>query len=168
MDCFASCKLSLKCSSNGDFTKINSNDQLDLIGSCLTGCDSSSTYTFNLYAFSSGSGQWILFINSSYYFTSGKSNTGFSILKNLFTDNPSLVIWKVELIVSVASAQTTNQTFQGTTSMKIMVNFPPIPGICDVNPKKGNTTNIFYITCDTWTDLDGNVEKYSFYGKYFT
>ena len=135
-----------------------------MIGSCLVGCESSASYLFNLYKFISGTNQWSLFTNSSYYFTSGQSNTGFSILKYLFSDNLSQTIWKVELVINAVSIASTNQSFQGKASMQILVNFPPLPGVCEVFPKEGNTTTIFNIFCDLWTDTDGIIKKYVFYG----
>ena len=135
-------------------------------GSCLVGCDSSSIYTFNLYFFNTGSSQWSLLANSSYYYTSGKSKTDLTIFDNLFSDFPSQAIWKVELTVSVVSTLYSNQTFQGLTSMQIYVNFPPLPGICTVNPTEGNTTSLFTISCNSWTDPDGSITNYAFYGKF--
>jgi hypothetical protein len=134
------------------------------MGSCLVGCDSSSIYTFKLYFLNSTSGQWSLFTNSLYYYTSGKSNTDLTILNNLFSDYPSQAIWKVELTVSLATTST-NETFQGTSSMQIYVNFPPSPGICTVSPTQGNTTSLFTITCNSWSDADGSITNYAFYGK---
>jgi hypothetical protein len=118
-----------------------------------------------LYFLDSTSGQWSIFTNSLYYYTSGQSNTDLTILDNLFTDYPSQIIWKVELTVSLVSSLFTNQTFQGTSSMQIYVNFPPLSGICGVSPTQGNTTSLFTITCNSWTDPDGSVTNYAFYGK---
>ena len=134
-------------------------------GSCLVGCDGSSVYTFKLYFLDSTSGEWSLLTNSLYFYTSGKSNTDLTILDNLFSDYPSQAIWKVELTVSFTSALFTNETYQGTSSMQIYVNFPPLPGICTVNPTEGNTTSLFTISCNSWTDPDGSIANYAFYGK---
>jgi len=131
----------------------------------LIGCDSSSTYTFNLYLFNNSTSQWTYFSNSSYYFTSGQSNTDFTISKSLFTDYPSQNVWKIELIVNVASTLSTNQTYQGATSMQILVNFSPLSGVCTVNPFYGNTTSLFNIMCNSWKDPDGSVTNYAFYSK---
>jgi ssDNA-binding Zn-finger/Zn-ribbon topoisomerase 1 len=51
--------------------------------------------------------------------------------------------------------------------MQIYVNFPPLPGICTVSPTEGNTTSLFTISCNSWTDPDGSVTNYAFYGKNF-
>ncbi len=134
-------------------------------GSCLVGCDSSSSYTFNLYFLNAGTSQWSLLTNSSYYYTSGQSNTDLTILDNLFNDFPSQAIWKVELSVNVVSTLYSNQTFQGLSSMQIYVNFPPLPGSCAVSPTEGNTTSLFYFICNSWTDPSGFVTNYAFYGN---
>ena len=132
----------------------------------MVGCDGSSIYTFKLYFLNSTSGEWALFTNSLYYSTSGQYNTDLTIFDNLFSDYPTQAIWKVELIVSsVSSALFTNETYQGKSSMQIFVNFPPLPGICTVSPTEGNTTTLFTISCNSWTDPDGSVTNYAFYGK---
>ena len=116
--------------------------------------------------FNSVTSQWTLFTNSSYFYTSGQSNTQLTLLKQLFTDYPSQIIWKIELIVNVvASLYGPNQTYQGSTSMKLYVNFAPLPGSCNVSPTFGNTSTLFYINCNSWTDPDGSITSYSFYGK---
>jgi hypothetical protein len=133
------------------------------------GCNSSSIYTFSVYFFNTGTSQWSLLTNTSYFYTSGQSNTDLTILDNLFSDYPSQAIWKVDLTVSVAPTSFSNETYQGITSMQIYVNFPPLPGTCTVSPTEGNTTSIFYFVCNSWTDPGGYVTNYVFYGKtYFT
>jgi hypothetical protein len=112
---------------------------------------------------SSGTNQWSLFTNSSFYYTTGRSNSDLTILKNLFHDNPLQVIWKIELVVALS----TNQSYQGLTSMQIYVNFSPKPGVCTVSPNVGNTTDLFYIICNSWTDPDGSITNYAFFGKIF-
>ena len=113
--------------------------------------------------FNINNSQWSLFTNSCY--TSGQSNTHLTILKNLFSDYNSQAIWKVELIVTEATTIATNQTSHGSTSILILVNFPPLPGYCSVTPTFGNTTNLFNIICNSWTDPDGTITNYAFYGK---
>jgi hypothetical protein len=117
--------------------------------------------------YQSATNQWYLFTNSSFYFTTGRSNRDLTILKNLFSDYSSQIIWKIELIVYTeqASNTPTNQTDQGSTSMKIYVNFSPLPGVCNISPNEGNTTSLFHIICSSWTDPDGSVSNYAFYGN---
>jgi len=130
----------------------------------LIGCDSGSEYKFNLLMLNSTTNQWSLFTNSSYFYNSGQFNTGFTVLKNLFSDYSSQIIWKVELVVNVALNLDSNQTFQGSTSVQFFVNFPPLAGVCIITPTVGNTTDIFNIICNSWTDPDGSITKYAYYG----
>ena len=151
-----------------DYTKINSNDQLDLKGSCLIGCtaDSSLAYTYNIYLFNSPLNQWIPFTNSSYYRRNGHLNSDITILKDLFEDFPSQTIWKIELIINVL--YTNNQSYSGYVSMKIYVNFSPRPGTCDISPRVGTTNTLFFIYCDQWTDADsGSISSFDYYGRHF-
>lgn len=129
----------------------------------MVGCDSSSTFTYNVYRLDTLSNIWSPFTNYSYFYTSGISKTDLTIFKDLFSENPTQAIWKIELTVNVASSS--NQSYQGSASMKILVNFPPVPGVCDVTPKDGNTTTLFYIMCDSWNDADGSIAGYTFYSK---
>jgi hypothetical protein len=139
---------------------INANDQLDLKGSCLIGCNgNSSINTYNLYMHSSITNQWIPFTNSSYYYqTDLTPNSFLTIRQNLFEDFSSQIIWKVELVVN-------NENVYGSTSMLLYVNFPPKSGSCDINPKNGTTSSQFQIICKNWVDSNGDVTKYSFYSK---
>jgi hypothetical protein len=131
----------------------------------LIGCDKSSTFTYKLYILDPSTNVWSLFTNSTYYYTSGVSNNQLTILESLFSDYPTQIVWKIELVVNGASSSLYNETYEGTTSMQIYVNFSPIPGVCSVSPTEGNTTSLFYIICNSWTDPDGSVTNYAFYGK---
>jgi hypothetical protein len=150
------------------FTKINSNDQLDLIGSCLSNCDGVGfVYNFTLFYstqnFPLTSVQWIQFNLNSYYVTSGFENEKLMIKKQLFQDYP-FVLWKVQLIGDLIISQ--NETSQGQSSKVFYVNYPPKNGLCDVNPKNGTTNDLFTLYCLNWIDSDGVVVEYVYYGKY--
>jgi hypothetical protein len=142
--------------------KINANDQLDLKGSCLSGCDKeSSIFTFNLYTLNPSSNQWILFTNNSYFFyTNLNPQTDLTIKEELFQDFPTQSIVKVEFNVYVPSKNTS-----GSTSIIFLVNFPPRNGLCDINPKNGTTDTLFSISCWNWNDTDGNLDSFAYYGN---
>ena len=144
---------------------LNSNDQLDLIGSCLVGCTrNSSIYTYNLYMLNNNTNQWIPFTNSSFYYqTDLTPNSFLTIRQNLFEDYPSQILWKVELVVNCVLPN--NENVNGSTSVLFYVNFPPKSGSCDINPKNGTTSTQFQIICTNWVDSNGAITKYSFYGK---
>jgi hypothetical protein len=130
--------------------KINANDQLDLKGSCLSGCDKESTiFTYYLYMLNSSSNQWISSTNNSYFFYTGLNpQTDLTIKEELFQDFPSQTVWKVELNVYVPSKNTS-----GSTSIIFLVNFPPKNGLCDINPKNGTTNTLFSFSCSNWVDI---------------
>ena len=147
-----------------DYTKINANDQFDLNGLCIVGCNATNLiYTFNIYMLIAT--QWQVFSNSSYYYTSGASNNDLTIKKNLFSDYPNQVYWKVELVLQQYNSP--NESYFGYSSMQVYVNFPPLPGKCDITPKNGSTTTLFNLFCDQWTDNSGTIKSYDFYGKNF-
>ena len=141
---------------------MNSNDQLELEGSCLAGCTGSISYKFSLFMFVSGT--WIHFTNSSYYFTWGSLNSDLTIIQNLFNENSSQIIWKIQLNVDVVYL---SQSYTGSTSMQIYVNYPPSPGLCNINPTNGTTSTFFQLSCNGWTDGLGTVAYFSFYSMVY-
>ena len=140
--------------------KINANDQLDLKGHCLNGCDNeTSIYTYHLYMLNSTKKQWIPFTNPSFYFYTGLyPYKELTIKEKLFQNYSSQSIWKVELIIFVP-----NKNLSGSASIIFLVNFPPKGGSCDINPKNGTTSTQFQIICTDWVDLNGAIAKFSFY-----
>ena len=144
--------------------KINANDQLDLKGYCLNGCDNeTSIYTYHLYMLNSTSNQWIPFTNPSLYFYTGLyPYKDLTLKEELFQNYSSQTIWKVELSLFVG-----NKNRSGSASILFLVNFPPKNGSCDINPKNGSTETIFSISCWNWLDKDGSMDSFSYYGMHF-
>ena len=144
--------------------KVNSNDQLDLEGLCLSNCDGKSLmYTFNLYQMDSILKTWSLFTNNSYFYKSGLSYDSFVIRKDLFRDFPSQPYWKVELNVSLTTYA--DEILTASSSIMFFVNFSPTNGMCNLSPNTGTTNTKFTIVCANWIDNDGEVTSYSYYGK---
>ena len=147
--------------------KINANDQLDIKGACLSGCDRDlNYYNFRLYMFNSN--QWISFPNTSYYFKTGISpQHDLTVKEDLFQDYSFQAIWKIELEVFLPK-----RNINGSTSIVFLVNYPPRFGFCNIDPRNGTTNTIFSISCLNWIDSDGGLDSYSYYGikllKYFT
>ena len=139
--------------------KINANDQLDLNGFCLNGCETSdNSFVYTLYMLNSN--QWIQFTNVSYYFYTGSMpQTSLTVKEDLFKENVFQEIWKIELNVFVSS---TNKS--GSASIIFYVNFPPQQGSCDINPKNGTTNTLFSISCINWFDSNGILTSFYYYG----
>jgi len=145
--------------------KVNANDQLDLKGSCLVGCNGTSlVYSYNIYMLQSPT-TWVPFTNPSYFQQSGSLNSVLTVSQQLFADYPAQIIWKIELVLQVVLSA--NETYFSPSSMSIFVNFPPIPGTCDVFPKSGNTSMQYSIICNNWADASGVVVTFVFYGNEF-
>jgi hypothetical protein len=148
--------------------QINGNDQLDLKGSCLSGCQNGDilTFSYNLYSLNSGTNQWNIFIDNSYYYLTGKTLSDLTIKKQLFSDLYTQNIWKIDLILTDLNP-ILNLTQIATSSLIFFVNQPPSAGTCDINPKSGNTSTLFAISCINWIQHDGSpVLNYVFYGKF--
>ena len=142
--------------------KINANDQLDLKGHCLNGCDNEiSIYTYHFYMLNSTTKQWIPFTNPSFYFYTGLyPYKDLTIKEDFFQNYSSQSIWKVELNIFVPS-----KNLSGSASILFLVNFPPKDGSCDINTKNGTTETIFSISCKNWFDTDGSLDSFAYYGK---
>ena len=146
--------------------QINGNDQLDLKGSCLSGCKINDvlTFSFNLYIFDSISRKWNQFTKSSYYYLTGKTQSDLTIKKHLFSDYKNQSVWKIDLIL-INKNPLQDQTQLATSSLIVYVNQPPSSGTCDIDPKSGTTSTFFSITCSNWIQLVGGpVLNYVFYG----
>lgn len=151
----------MKCKQFYDFTKINANDQLDLLGSCSSGCNNGNdfAYVYNLFMYDDVNNLWPPYTNNLNYFQTGRANSDLTILSDLFMGNPQQIIWKIELNVFSST-----QNLTGYTSILLYVNFPPIPGSCNVDPLLGTTSTLFTLTCVGWFDSDGLLISYAFYG----
>ena len=155
----------MKCKPYEIYMKVNSNDQLDLKGSCLSQCDGKSlAYNYELSSWNTVLNQWILFApNNSYYYTTGKTNSNLVITKKLFEDFSSQIIWKVDLNLDVKTYD--DERLTSTTSLLFYVNFSPKNGTCNLNSKNATTNEIFLFSCMNWIDPDGSVASYAYYGK---
>ena len=163
-DTIFSCKFPSKCTPYLDYTKINSNDELDLIGSCLAECDGLSvTNAFYIYMLNSSSNEWHSFTNETYFYQSIESETNLIFLNELFKLFPRQNIWKIKFRTTVLTYSHTNLT--GESSIIFYVNHPPLNGTCDIQPKNGSTNDLFYISCEKWSDVEGNIQSYSYYGR---
>ena len=94
--------------------------------------------------------KWVPFTNWSYYYQTGMLNSDLTILSNLFMDNPSQVIWMIELSTYISS-----RNVRGSSSIILYINFPPMSGTCAISPTNGTDETLFTINCYGWIDPDG-------------
>jgi hypothetical protein len=164
------CTFPLKCVPYNDYTMINSNDQLDVTGLCLNGCEETNvTYVFSLFRYEqvNGSNEWMLFNQSQYYFFQGESSERLIVTNDLFT-NDKIVYLKITLNVF---SNTDNEMLHGDSSIIFLINYPPIDGGCSVDPINGTTSQLFTFKCYNWTDFNGinksSIVKYVYFGSFF-
>ena len=154
------CKFNQKCKPHGDYLKINSNDQLDIKGLCLTGCNGDGlSFKYDIYALPAPSNKWTPFTQFGYFYVSNKLGTDLTLKEDLFRNFSSQIIWKIELTLNIAS-----RNVSGKTSLLFFVNFPPHLGLCMVTPQNGSTLTLFQIKCSGWTDPEGSLVQFDFYG----
>jgi hypothetical protein len=146
--------------------KINSNDQLELKGTCLSNCNGKSLiYSFAVYQLDPVLKTWIIFTNNSYFYSAGLSNEYLVILKDLFRDFPNQVYWKVESEFQLTTYA--GDTLNALASIIFYVNFSPQNGMCSTSPIIGTTNTLFTIYCNNWIEKDGDIVSYSYYGEKF-
>ena len=127
---------------------------------CLSGCNGlDMSFKYNFYTLNSNTSQWIPFDNSSYYYPTIQSNADITVLSDLFRDYSNYIIWKFELVITVVALNKSQYT-----SLVAYINQPPVPGMCGMNPINGTTSTIFTIFCADWSDNDGGLTNYTFYG----
>ena len=143
---------------------MNANDQLDLNGSCLSGCNGKDLkYSYTIYMMNS-SNQWNLYTNASYFYQTGRAGSDITMLSDIFFEFSYVLVWKIEMIVNLTTFD--NLNLIGASSIIIYVNQPPIPGSCDIIPKNGTTSDLFTIFCDQGSDsTEGLYVNYTYYGN---
>ena len=99
--------------------------------------------------------------DSSYYHASDLLNL--TVKSELFKAySNSVDLWRFELVTYL-----TDRNMSSSTSLLVYVNEPPRPGKCDISPTNGTTTTLFTIYCAEWTDNDGGLVNFTFYGWTF-
>lgn len=85
-------------------------------------------------------------------------------MSSFFTKNPTITQFKIDATLTTYS--NTSGISTGKASLIFKINQTPKGGICNVTPLKGITADtLFTINCLNWVDLDGQIVKYSYYGK---
>ncbi|UJR09075.1 hypothetical protein I4U23_013322 [Adineta vaga] len=156
------CVISTLCSPNLEFQLVNPTTQVALFAFCVGVCENLVDIHWNIYKSdsnsSSNSTQWTLFdrmitYENIWFFGSNTSN--FTASYRLFVDNPSIRLWRFEVVYQFANESS-------TSALNFVINQSPSNGSCTMNPKNGTTTSSFTVSCPNWYDEDG-VKDYSLY-----
>ena len=148
------CVIVTLCSPNLEYQFVNPTTQVALFSLCLGNCSSIQKIVWNVYSGQANSSLWILFNQTQNYFF-GKSSSNFTVLNQLFIQNPTILFWKFEVVYSFP-----NET--STSALQFVINQPPENGSCSISPSNGTITTLFEIACPNWFDEDG-IKDYSLY-----
>jgi len=148
------CVIVTLCSPNLEYQFVNPTTQVALFSLCIGNCSSIQKIVWNVYSGQANSSLWILFNQTQNYFF-GKSSSNFTVLNQLFIQNPTVQFWKFEVVYSFA-----NET--STSALQFVINQPPQNGSCSISPSNGTITTLFEIACSNWFDEDG-IKDYSLY-----
>jgi hypothetical protein len=95
---------------------------------------------------------------------SGSSTANFTLLPALFKIDPYALIYQVSVTITATTSQGINS---GTSSLFFYANQLPTGGLCFITPSTGIalSTN-FTLACDGWSDPDGVVTQYQYFGNF--
>lgn len=83
-----------------------------------------------------------------------------TLKKGLFDANPDASYWKIELQADL------NSTLTGSSSILFKLNSLPYGGACFSDAYNGTALETYFlIQCNDWTDSDGHINRYEFYGS---
>jgi len=148
------CVIVTLCSPNLEYQFVNPTTQVALFSLCIGNCSSIQKIVWNVYSGEANSSLWILF-NQTQNYSFGKSSSNFTVLNQLFIQNPTILFWKFEVVYSFP-----NET--STSALQFVINQPPQNGSCSISPSNGTITTLFEIACPNWFDEDG-IKDYSLY-----
>jgi hypothetical protein len=96
----------------------------------------------------------------------GSFTPSFTLLPAVFKIDPYALIYQVSVTVTSTTSQGINS---GTSSLFFYVNRLPEGGSCSITPNTGIalSTN-FTLTCSGWTDPDGSISQYQYFGIVFS
>lgn len=82
----------------------------------------------------------------------------------LFSDYKQVTYWRIDFTVyTTTSGVITN----GTSSLTLKINQPPYNGFCSLSNSNGIAFHTYFtVSCSNWTDADGYVTSYGFFGQY--
>lgn len=104
--------------------------------------------------------------DSDVKFISGESANKVALYPALFSVDPNVILWKVE--GSIRAISEIYGLASSQSSLVLATNKLPTGGSCSIDPLEGITMDTeFTVVCQNWTDIDGNITKYEFYGKLY-
>ena len=148
------CVIVTLCSPNLEYQFVNPTTQVALFSLCLGNCSSVQKIIWNVYSGQSNSSLWILFNQAQNWFF-GNRSSNFTVINQLFLQNPTIQFWKFEVVYSFPSETS-------TSALNFVINQPPVNGSCSISPLNGTITTLFTISCPNWFDEDG-IKDYSLY-----
>lgn len=153
------------CKPSYNQKRVNSNNNLQLTGECVDGCEGASSiqYVYKVYPNTGTETNKIFNTNiyslSNAWFKGNPNSNELSIISETFNNMSSVKHWKVTLSVIV------DMNKVGESSLIFNVNSKPFGGTCSVNSNNGYAlTSYFTIKCLNWQDSDGEIMRYEYQG----
>jgi hypothetical protein len=87
----------------------------------------------------------------------GINSSMFTATNRLFSSNKNVSYWQFVAIY-------TDGDREGSGSVQLKTNHPPVKQFCSINPINGHTSQLYTVICQNWTDLDG-IKDYFLHGK---
>ena len=165
---FLRCRIPSFCKPSGKLIKINPANQLIVQSDCIDGFSRSTAlfYEHKLYLRKTSNQNWEPLNGSMIdFYTLGSKSKEFTIIPNLFQIYPSILQWRIELVIQ--STFQDNSTTYGLAVMNLKINEKPYNGSCLLNTTTGFALYTYFeIECGNWTDNDGFIVRYEYFAKY--
>ena len=95
----------------------------------------------------------------------GSNTRMLTLMPSLFEKYSDTLNWKIELSLEAITDQSGTST--GFSSLILLRNQVPKNGTCAIYPTRGYAMDtLFNISCSNWTDPDGFIAKYEYFGEY--
>ena len=169
--------ISTLCVANVEFQLLNPTSQLSLVARCSSNCCTKrGNLTWNIYQGSTNLSaenviHWTPFnpTNLDHFFGQcffsppvltdlcssplGMNRSHFTADQELFSSNPSITLWRFEVVYSTPSERS-------VSALNFEINSPPRNGSCSISPLNGSTLTPFTVSCFNWFDED-QIKDYS-------
>ncbi|CAF0985088.1 unnamed protein product [Brachionus calyciflorus] len=160
---FLKCKVLKSCEIYSEYQIISEANDILLETYCQYGCQyiDSIIFTYEVYKKTSILGDWLELDQREMEYVSGNFTKEFNIQSALFNIS-SFIYLKIELTTTITSLGYSKSSKNISLFKK---NSKPFGGECIMDKYNGTSleTN-FTITCNQWTDSDGFIARYEYYG----